>query len=65
MVNAENRIVESLEAANVRRLVGHYAKARQGLDDLAREQSKQTPINPQLLANMVSDLASDVAIFIV
>jgi pyruvate dehydrogenase (quinone) len=64
MVNAEDRIVESLEAANVRLIVGHYAKARKGLDDLAREQSKQTPINPQLRAKMVSDLASEVAIFI-
>ena len=43
--------------------VRHYAKARKGLDDLANEQSKHTPIHPQLLAKVVSDLASEDAIF--
>jgi len=43
--------------------VRHYAKARKELDDLANEDSKHTPIHPQLLAKMVSDLASDDAIF--
>ena len=43
--------------------VRHYAKARKELDDLANEDSKHTPIHPQLLAKMVSELASDDAIF--
>src|SRR6202011_4474268 len=38
--------------------VRHYAKARKELDDLANEDSKHTPIHPQLLAKIVSDLAS-------
>ena len=43
--------------------VRHYAKARKELDDLANEDSKHKPIHPQLLAKLVSDLASDDAIF--
>ena len=43
--------------------VRHYAKARKELDDLANEDSKHTPIHPQLLAKMVSDLGSDDAIY--
>jgi pyruvate dehydrogenase (quinone) len=43
--------------------VRHYAKARKELDDLANEDSKHTPIHPQLVAKMVSELASDDAIF--
>lgn len=43
--------------------VRHYAKARKALDDLANEMSKHTPIHPQLVAKVVSDLASEDAIF--
>lgn len=43
--------------------VRHYAKARKELDGLANEDSKHKPIHPQLLAKMVSELASDDAIF--
>jgi Thiamine pyrophosphate enzyme, central domain len=43
--------------------IGHYAKARKGLDDLASELSKNKPIHPQLVAKIVSDLANEDAIF--
>src|SRR6202142_2065090 len=43
--------------------VRHYAKARKALDDLANEMSTHTPIHPQLVAKVVSDLASEDAIF--
>jgi pyruvate dehydrogenase (quinone) len=41
----------------------HYAKTRQGLDDLAQPSKPGQPIHPQYLTRMVSDLASDDAIF--
>ncbi|MFN7110389.1 MAG: ubiquinone-dependent pyruvate dehydrogenase [Brevundimonas sp.] len=41
----------------------HYQSARAGLDDLARPSSKGRPIHPQYLAEVVSRLASDDAIF--
>jgi pyruvate dehydrogenase (quinone) len=43
--------------------VSHYAKARKGLDDLANEFSKHSPIHPQLVARFISELASEDAIF--
>ncbi|WJR80375.1 ubiquinone-dependent pyruvate dehydrogenase [Bradyrhizobium sp. NP1] len=43
--------------------IAHYRKARQGLDDLARGKPGQRPIHPQYLAKLVSDLATDDAIF--
>ena len=41
----------------------HYAKARQGLDDLAKGTPGQKPIHPQYLAKLISDNASDDAVF--
>ncbi|MFN6980682.1 MAG: ubiquinone-dependent pyruvate dehydrogenase [Brevundimonas sp.] len=41
----------------------HYHSARAGLDDLARPSAKGRPIHPQYLAEVVSRLASDDAIF--
>ena len=41
----------------------HYAKARKGLDDLARPSPRGKPIHPQFLAHTISQLASDDAIF--
>jgi pyruvate dehydrogenase (quinone) len=41
----------------------HYSKARKALDDQADELSKHTPIHPQLVAKVVSDLASEDAVF--
>lgn len=41
----------------------HYANARKGLDELARQSPRGKPIHPQFLAHTVSRLASDDAIF--
>jgi pyruvate dehydrogenase (quinone) len=41
----------------------HYAKAREGLDDLATPSAPGRPIHPQYLTRLVSELAADDAIF--
>ncbi|AZC27228.1 ubiquinone-dependent pyruvate dehydrogenase [Pseudomonas sessilinigenes] len=41
----------------------HYAKARQGLDDLARPDAPGRPVHPQYLTHLVSELADADAIF--
>lgn len=41
----------------------HYAKARQGLDDLAQPSKANRPIHPQYVARLLSELADDDAIF--
>src|SRR5258708_16167025 len=43
--------------------VAHYKKARAGLDELARGTPGQKPIHPQYLARLLSEHASDDAIF--
>jgi pyruvate dehydrogenase (quinone) len=42
----------------------HYAKARKSLDDLADNDRNRTPIHPQYVARLISELASDDAVFI-
>ncbi len=42
----------------------HYAKARKGLDELATNDRNRTPIHPQYVARLISDLADDDAVFI-
>lgn len=42
---------------------GHYAKAREGLDDLAKGTPGRKPIHPQYLARVLSETASDDAVF--
>jgi pyruvate dehydrogenase (quinone) len=44
--------------------LGHYVKARKGLDDLADNDRNRTPIHPQYVARLISELASDDAVFI-
>lgn len=44
--------------------LAHYAKARKSLDDLADNDRNRTPIHPQYVARLVSELASDDAVFI-
>ncbi|AFC86967.1 ubiquinone-dependent pyruvate dehydrogenase [Frateuria aurantia] len=41
----------------------HYEKARQGLDDLATRDNGRTPIHPQFVARLVSELAHEDAVF--
>ncbi|MFS2158519.1 ubiquinone-dependent pyruvate dehydrogenase [Pseudomonas sp. Pseusp122] len=43
----------------------HYAKAREGLDELATPSAPGEPIHPQYLAKVISDQADDNAIFTV
>jgi pyruvate dehydrogenase (quinone) len=42
----------------------HYVQARKGLDELAINDHNRSPIHPQYLMRMVSDLAADDAVFI-
>ncbi|WP_187977680.1 ubiquinone-dependent pyruvate dehydrogenase [Mycetocola sp. JXN-3] len=42
----------------------HYRKARKGLDELATNDRGRTPIHPQYVAKLISDLASEDAVFI-
>jgi pyruvate dehydrogenase (quinone) len=42
----------------------HYAKARKDLDALAANDHNRTPIHPQYVAGLISDLATDDAVFI-
>lgn len=43
--------------------LGHYQRARQGLDDLAVHHAGHEQIHPQYLARLLSDKASDDAVF--
>ncbi|WP_426269458.1 ubiquinone-dependent pyruvate dehydrogenase [Dyella kyungheensis] len=43
--------------------VAHYRKAREGLDELATGHPGRKPIHPQYLARLVSEAASDDAVF--
>ncbi|MFI2365217.1 ubiquinone-dependent pyruvate dehydrogenase [Promicromonospora sp. NPDC019610] len=42
----------------------HYARARKSLDELADNDRNREPIHPQYVARLVSELASDDAVFI-
>ncbi|MET0976352.1 MAG: ubiquinone-dependent pyruvate dehydrogenase [Leifsonia sp.] len=42
----------------------HYAKTRRSLDDLADNDRNREPIHPQYVARLVSELATDDAVFI-
>ncbi|RDV43100.1 ubiquinone-dependent pyruvate dehydrogenase [Leifsonia sp. ku-ls] len=44
--------------------LAHYAKTRKSLDDLAVNDRNRTPIHPQYVARLISELASDDAVFI-
>ncbi|MGO4592833.1 ubiquinone-dependent pyruvate dehydrogenase [Leifsonia sp. 2TAF2] len=44
--------------------LSHYSKARKSLDDLAVNDRNRTPIHPQYVARLISELASDDAVFI-
>lgn len=44
--------------------VAHYTKTRRGLDELATNDRNRTPIHPQYVARLISELATDDAVFI-
>ena len=50
------------ERAYLDRCLKHYARTREDLDDLATGEPGRTPIHPQDVAKLVSELASDSAI---
>jgi pyruvate dehydrogenase (quinone) len=57
------RVSAKLDDSHLSAALSHYAKARKGLDDLAKDKSTHRPIHPQLLAKVVSEQASEDAIF--
>ncbi|WP_027687771.1 ubiquinone-dependent pyruvate dehydrogenase [Rhizobium leguminosarum] len=57
------RIDEKSDTSHLSDSLKNYAKAREGLDDLASGKPGRKPIHPQYLAKLVSDLAADDAVF--
>jgi pyruvate dehydrogenase (quinone) len=51
------------DSAHLDRAIAHYKKAREGLDSLAQGTPGRKPIHPQYLARVVSETASDDAVF--
>jgi pyruvate dehydrogenase (quinone) len=56
------RLAEKRDRMHLDASLRHYAEARKGLDDLATGRPGGT-LHPQLIARLISDLASDDAIF--
>jgi pyruvate dehydrogenase (quinone) len=57
------RLVEHTDTNYLDRALADYGKARQGLDALAESKPHDSIIHPQYLTRLVSELASDDAIF--
>ena len=57
------RLTPRTDRAHLDASVSHYRKAREGLDDLARGRPGHRPIHPQYLARLLSEAASDDAVF--
>ncbi|MFM9089985.1 MAG: ubiquinone-dependent pyruvate dehydrogenase, partial [Cyanobium sp.] len=55
---------EKQDGNHLQASTNHYLQTRKGLDDLAVDDHNRTPIHPQYVARMVSDLASEDAVFI-
>jgi pyruvate dehydrogenase (quinone) len=55
---------EKQDANHLQASTNHYIQTRKGLDELAVDDHNRSPIHPQYLARMVSDLASEDAVFI-
>ena len=56
-------ILEKSDTLHLNSALQHYAKARQDLDSLAESGPKSKTIHPQYVSRLVSELASDDAIF--
>ncbi|AOH53543.1 pyruvate dehydrogenase [Peribacillus muralis] len=56
-------LTETHSSRHLDKFVDHYKNVREGLDELAVGKPGHTPIHPQYLTKMVSDLASEDAIF--
>jgi pyruvate dehydrogenase (quinone) len=57
------RLKANTDDRHLNTCLGYYRKAREGLDDLATGKPGSKLIHPQYLAKVVSDLASDDAVF--
>jgi pyruvate dehydrogenase (quinone) len=56
-------VQEKTDKAHLDKATGHYRGVRKGLNDLATGEPGHKPIHPQYVARLVSELASDDAIF--
>ncbi|MFE4143758.1 ubiquinone-dependent pyruvate dehydrogenase [Peribacillus sp. YIM B13472] len=56
-------LTETHSLRHLDKYVDHYKDVREGLDELAVGKPGHTPIHPQYLTKMVSDLASEDAVF--
>ena len=57
------RLTAKTDRSHLDASLAHYAKAREGLDELASGEAGHKPIHPQFVAKTVSDLADDDAVF--
>ncbi len=57
------RLQPKTDSAHLAGSLKRYAKAREGLDDLATGEAGHRPIHPQYVAKLVSELAADDAVF--
>ena len=60
---AADLITPKTDGAHLKKFVDHYAKVREGLDELAVGHPGRKPIHPQYLAKMVDEVAAEDAIF--
>ncbi|GLQ46420.1 pyruvate dehydrogenase [Dyella lipolytica] len=57
------RLKTATDDAHLKNSLANYKKAREGLNDLAVGKAGSKPIHPQYVAKVVSDVASDDAVF--
>lgn len=63
LLSLEPKLHEKKERSFLDACLQHYKKAREGLNDLAIGKPGKKPIHPQYVAKMISELASEDAIF--
>ena len=63
LVAAMDQITPKTDGAHLKKFTDHYAKVREGLDELAVGHPGRKPIHPQYLAKMVDEVANDDTIF--
>src|SRR6266481_4406365 len=57
------KLKQNTKDKHLKQSVEHYRKARKGLDELATEGSEKKGSHPQFVARVISELASDDAVF--
>src|SRR6201981_122947 len=57
------KLKQNAEDKHLKQSVEHYRKARKGLDELATEGREEKGSHPQFVARVISELASDDAVF--